>query len=89
MSVCRSCGAPIVWITMESGKSMPCDAALVPFWEKPKAKGKVVTQDGRLRSCEFDGEPSEITDVGHIPHWATCPNAAQHKKAKARSARRG
>ena len=82
MSRCKSCGAEIVWITMLSGNSMPCDPALVPFWERFKAKGKVVTQAGDLVSCDFDGDPNEITDVGRIPHWATCPNAAQHKRKR-------
>ena len=80
MSRCKSCGAPIVWVTMRSGNSMPCDPALVPFWQKAKAKGKVVTQDGRVLSFELDGEPGDITDVGYIPHWASCPNAARHKR---------
>lgn len=48
---CRSCGADIVWIKMQSGKANPCDAARV----------RIVTADGRVVSgyishfatCEF------------------------------------
>ena len=79
---CSSCGAPITWVTMRSGKHMPCNPVLVPFWAKFKGKEKVVTQAGDLVSCELNGDPDEITNVGYIPHWATCPNAAQHKRKK-------
>lgn len=61
---------------------MPCDPPLVPFWAKFRAKGKVVTLTGDVVSCEFEGAPDDLTDVGRIPHWATCPNADQHRRRK-------
>ena len=82
MAKCRSCGAEIVWIQMRSGASMPCDPALVPFWAKLKGKGKIVTQDGDLVSCEFEGPMDDMTNVGRIPHWATCPSSRAHKRKK-------
>lgn len=82
MAKCRSCGAEIVWIQMRSGASMPCDPALVPFWAKLKGKGKIVTQDGDLVSCEFEGPMDDMTNVGRIPHWATCPFSRAHKRKK-------
>lgn len=82
MAKCRSCGAEIVWMQMKSGGHMPCDPPLVPFWAKFRAKGKVVTLTGDVVSCEFEGSPDDLTDVGRIPHWATCPNAAQHRRRK-------
>ena len=54
MPRCRSCGAEIVWVEMQSGKAMPCDPALVPFWAKFHARGKVVTQAGDVVSCDFE-----------------------------------
>ena len=80
MAKCKSCGAPIVWVKTRNRKDMPCDPSLVPFWAKFRAKGKIVSLDGDLVSCEFEGPPEEMTGVGRIPHWATCPNAAQHKR---------
>ena len=82
MARSKSCGAEIVWMKTKNGNDMPCDPALVPFWAKFKAKGKVVTLEGDVVSCEFDGDPDDITNVGRIPHWATCPFAKQHKRKK-------
>ncbi len=82
MAKCRSCGAEIVWVLMKSGNSMPCDPALVPFWAKFHGKGKVVTQEGDVVSCEFEGPLDDMTNVGYIPHWATCPFSRAHKRKK-------
>ena len=78
-SKCRACGALIVWITTENGKKMPCDAYVVLYWEKEKAKGKIVTSSGRVISCELAGEPGTESGIGYIPHWATCPKAKDFK----------
>lgn len=56
---CRSCGAPIVWIRLESGRSAPCDP-------KPVV---IHTASG-------------VTLSGYGSHFATCPNATQHRKRK-------
>lgn len=64
MARCKSCGADIVWITTRSGKPMPCDVGLIPFWAKVKAKEKVVTDSGDVVSCLLDGDPEEITGLG-------------------------
>lgn len=78
---CKSCGAPIRWIKMASGKSMPVNPDQVVYWWRPGgAAGKVVTPNGEVLSCDFDGELEKATGVGYIPHWATCPNADQHRK---------
>ena len=75
MTKCKGCGAPIIWI----GK-MPCDPEQVVYWQKPKAKGKIVTPNGEVISCEFSGEQNAATGIGYIPHWATCPQASQFKR---------
>ena len=77
---CRGCGAPIVWIPTLGGKSMPCDAEPVTYWEKAKAPGKIVTQNGMTISCEFEGDIQKATGIGYKPHWATCPERNQFKK---------
>lgn len=46
-SVCRGCGAEIVWVKTTAGKSMPCNPGAVPFWARPGAPGKVVTLLGK------------------------------------------
>lgn len=82
MARCRSCGAEIVWMKTKAGKKMPCDPGLVPFWAKLKAKEKVVTQEGDVVSCLLDGDTEEMTGLGRIPHWATCPTDDQHRRRK-------
>lgn len=80
MNNCRKCGKPIIWIRMGSGKSMPCDPDPVPYWEKPKAPGKVITPNGMTISCELEGDLQTATGVGFIPHWSTCPHYKDFKK---------
>lgn len=77
---CRGCGAPIVWIATAGGKSMPCDAYPTPYWEKPKAPGKIVTPNGVVLSCVFEGDIHNATGIGYISHFSTCPKAGQFRK---------
>jgi len=65
---CRGCGASIIWVKTEKGKSMPVDAKPVKGYQK--AAG------------HFDFN-YHLVDV-HIPHWGTCPMANQFKKNKKR-----
>jgi hypothetical protein len=68
---CKSCGAPIVWVRMRSDKMMPVDA-------NPDPRGNIEIFDGF-------GSVIEKTDLfpgrdRYISHWATCPNAQEHRK---------
>lgn len=81
-SKCKGCGKPIIWIKTARGKSMPCDDELVMYWAKQKAAGKVVTPNGEVISCEFEGDISEVTGLGYISHYATCPSAGQFRRGK-------
>ena len=74
MAYCRGCGAEIIWIENMYGK-IPCNPKPVMYWEKEKAKGKVVTPNGQVISCEFSGDPSKATGMGYISHDSTCPVA--------------
>ncbi len=74
--ICRSCKAPIWWVrTAATGSLMPLD-------REPVAEGNVIVKDGvahTLRGDLFE----EMADGPHyMPHHATCPNAAQHRKEK-------
>ena len=80
MATCKGCGAEIIWIRTLAGKSIPCDPVQVPYWEKPKGKGKVVTPNGEVLSCKFEGEPNKATGFGYVPHWGTCPRAGEFRK---------
>lgn len=82
MAKCSSCGAEIVWIKMAlSGRPMPCDEKLVPYKYDAKGKDIVITPNGEAVKCrlKFEGMP---TGLARLSHWATCPNANQHRKSR-------
>ncbi len=77
---CRGCGAKIVWVKTPAGKNMPCNPGLVPYREEYKGKDKVVTMGGEVVSCRTFPAYGPVTDMGYIPHFATCPNAKQFSR---------
>ncbi len=65
ISKCRSCGAPIVWITTTNGKAMPCDARERAYIESGDKKRHRRARDGRDRAMHHhhrrrDDAPSRI-----------------------------
>ena len=79
MATCSSCGAGIIWLRTPAGKWMPANEGLVPYKQSGKGTRFVVDDRGNMIRCEleFEGFP---TGMARIPHWATCPNAAKHKR---------
>lgn len=69
---CMNCGAHILWIRTTAGRMMPCEPGLVPYWEKLGAKGKIVTSNGEVLSCEYEGDTEKATGLGYLPHWGNC-----------------
>lgn len=80
MAKCKGCGKEIIFIGTVGGKRMPCDPEEIMYWEDGKAKGKIVTPNGMVLSCRFEGNPEEATGIGYIPHWATCTKADAFKR---------
>ncbi len=72
---CRSCEAPILWAVTVKGRRIPLDA-------QPAHDGNIRLEDqGRFQP------PIAIIVTGRIEnqtlyksHFATCPNAANHRK---------
>lgn len=62
-SSCSSCGAAIVWAVSDRGRRMPLDA-------QPQ---RLFTLDTELRP------PACHSTLVYTSHFATCPNAAQHR----------
>ena len=52
----------------------------VAYKEIKGGKEKIVTPNGEVISCTFDAEPEEMTGIGYIPHWSTCPQANSFRK---------
>ena len=84
MPKCRSCGAEIRWIRMQSGKSMPVDPKMLAA-RLPEADEKtevLITEGGatiRGVVCELDFL-DDIQWPCFRPHWASCPHADRHRK---------
>lgn len=82
-SVCRGCGAEIVWLKTAAGKRIPCDLHPVPYWERPGAAGKVVLpRSGKVVSCAFSGPRHELSGFGYVSHFSTCSRADVFRKMK-------
>lgn len=78
MSKCRSCNAVIVWCVTEQGKRMPIDAmptkdGNVCVFECPETGTDMCRVLGKDEQATWDG------DMLFTSHFATCPNAAQHR----------
>lgn len=80
MGKCKGCGREIIWIMTPGVKLMPCDPEPVPYWKREKAKGKIVTPNGMIISCDLQGNQQTATGLGYVPHWSTCPVAGQFKR---------
>lgn len=68
MAQCKSCGASIQWMVSEGGKKIPIDA-------DPSPDGNLI-----LFGTGAHPVPKLWTGDRYKSHFATCPNAAQHRK---------
>lgn len=79
MNVCRSCRAPIVWAETAGGKRMPVDAEPAPLGNIALTE----LDDGRVHaSVVAEGAVLLTEQPLHLSHFATCPNADQHRSAR-------
>ena len=66
-STCKTCGAPILWAVTASGAKMPLDE-----------------QERNVLEVALDPDTHELQITrqvrGHESHFATCPDAAEHRK---------
>ena len=81
MTTCKSCGAPIIWIQSPKGKWIPCDEGLIPYKADRSGKDSIVTHKGEIVRCQLTFE-GKADGMGRVSHWATCPNAEQHRRKK-------
>jgi len=93
MSVpCSSCGAQIFWCVSATGKSMPLDCR-----PDPLGLLVLREPEGEIPGLECYEEPMRALHVSalrkagetvpesaerYTSHFATCPNAARHRKPK-------
>lgn len=78
---CRSCGAEIVFVTMQSGAKMPCDAELIHAVKDDTAKTSFVLPGGIVKRGREGRHPNGEADfVGYRSHFETCPQADRFRK---------
>ncbi len=92
MAKCKSCGAEIRFIRMESGKMMPVDNIIlaadcvVPegIPGTPENVETLIAENGKTYRGVVVKPSAELLDgllfPCYRPHWATCPNADQHRR---------
>lgn len=84
MSACATCRAPIVWAYTPSGKRIPLDAEHTDDGLRP-----VTSPQGNLVATgeEILGAVVVRVEQGgrFVSHFATCPDAGQHRRKKARA----
>lgn len=85
MPACRSCGAPIFWAVNDKGKREPIDAdpredGNIAIVGKEEGGGDPVVR--HLKKGEGDTLPGLALPRRFVSHFATCPNASQHRRAK-------
>jgi hypothetical protein len=84
MSECRSCGALVRWAVMPGGKRMPLDA-------DPSPEGTIALHSDGVQAAVLSRKDltflnAEERERLYVSHFATCPNAARHRR---RGASRG
>lgn len=72
MSICRSCGAPITWVSTTKDKAMPVDA-------EPSEHGNLMIVDGTAHVV-----PTDTPQLQPVPlyrsHFVTCVHADAWRK---------
>jgi len=84
---CRSCGEDIAFVKMDSGKWMPVNGLesetySLHLQDRGEPQMTVVTDAGACFTGRIGkAHESGTTQVrGREVHWATCPQAKQHRK---------
>lgn len=84
---CRSCKAVLRWVNTRAGSGHPCD----PDWREGWVTTAPVTTSHRLLLLDSAGDwqggylatpltPGARRIAGYQSHFATCPNAAAHRR---------
>jgi len=78
-TLCQSCGQPIIFIQLKSGRSNPVDADSKARITKAPNGTPWVTTDGEI-VIGIEDPGGEL--IGCRSHFATCPNADAHRKMR-------
>lgn len=82
---CSSCRADVLWVRWDSGKRMPVDA-VADNRPLPKGGDIVLTlrggEHGELLAEKYDMQKHGFARNRYTSHFATCPNADHHRRAR-------
>jgi len=68
---------------MPVSRCRSCGAQII--WVKMRGGKSMPVNPERVRIVLANNDHTDGTVItGHLPHWATCPNADQHRKNKHR-----
>lgn len=76
MPECKSCGADIIWKKTIKGRTIPLDP-------EPTQKGNVIISEAGealVYNSPAAIAPRYADAPRYLSHFATCPNADQHRK---------
>lgn len=75
MTACRSCGAPIRWARTANGKAMPLDP-------DPSPNGNLALDGETVIVCGKTAAEQRRAngEALYLSHFATCPQAASHRR---------
>ncbi len=78
---CKSCGKPIKWIEMKSGKFMPVEMQEVVIRIQQGGRFKFVLNNGVVVSGEYARPHSPGAFNAYVPHWGNCPGSDEHRRS--------
>lgn len=90
MSTCTSCGAEIIFVESPGGAKLPLDAeplrdAADPRYGTPARRPTLYALSGANNEALKVDQPFAGIVEGmplYISHFATCPNASEHRKRR-------
>jgi hypothetical protein len=81
---CKSCHAPIEWVKTPKKRRMPLDPMMQAMRLSPKGKTVLVDESGNAFRGDLvppeEAETDQTIFFGRTSHFATCPQAAQHRR---------
>jgi hypothetical protein len=89
---CRSCRAPMLWVSMSSGKRNPLDREPIPegnvlLVEHRNPNGELWRLGVVLHNADLLDELRELGVPLYVSHFSTCPDADEHRREQARERR--
>lgn len=81
-SKCRSCGAPVKWVSTATGKKMPVNEGLIFVLPDTEGDTTIVSRDGMVVKGRLVMAGTDGAVQGNISHFATCPQAGEWRRSR-------